>query len=334
VRDVSVDVVIVNWNAGRQLADCLAALAASTKGSFAFGRVVVVDNASSDGSVDDLHGNELPLSVIRNHENRGFGAACNQGAEGSEADYLLFLNPDARVAPDSLDRAVSLLRDPAHGTTGICGIQLVDETGHVSRSCARAPTPRHFLYTSLGLDRFSPRLFASHAMAEWDHLQSRAVDHVIGAFFLVRGELFRALNGFDERFFVYLEDLDFSARAKKSGFGSYYLTEARAYHKGGGTSERVKAARLFYATRSRVQYAYKHFPRTVAMMVTVPALLIEPFIRIAFAAARGRVDEISEVIEAYRQLYRWLPSGLGDHDGPAAAGSAAAGISRSETLVR
>src|SRR5660398_194498 len=110
-------------------------------------------------------------------------------------------------------------------------------------SCARFPCVSGFLAHAVGLDRSFPRL--GHFMAEWDHLANRQVDHVIGAFFLVRRGLFEQLQGFDERFFVYFEDVDFSCRAKQSGWKSYYLADTQAFHAGGGTSNQVKAQRSF-----------------------------------------------------------------------------------------
>ncbi len=106
-------------------------------------------------------------------------------------------------------------------------------------------------------------------MLDWDHRQNREVDHAMGSFFLVRNILFKKLQGFDERYFVYLEDLDFSLRAKQAGFVSYYFTDAAAYHKGGGTSEQIKARRLFYSLHSRILYWYKHFNWAAANMCFV-----------------------------------------------------------------
>ena len=130
------DVVIVNWNTGSQLRACLAALAASRQDSYRLGRVVVVDNASADQSMDDLACLALPLLTIKNDENVGFGAACNQGAAGSTADYLLFLNPDTRVF-ETLASSVRWMEHSGNDDVGILGVQLLDESGQVSRTCAR-----------------------------------------------------------------------------------------------------------------------------------------------------------------------------------------------------
>src|SRR5438477_2434874 len=135
----SLHVVSVNWNSGAQLRECLASFAAIASDA-ATVRVTVVDNASIDGSCDGLEGVTAPLTIIRNTDNRGFGAACNQGAAGSEADYLLFLNPDTRLMPGSLELPARYLQSPAGHAVGIVGIQLLDADGRVARNTARTPT--------------------------------------------------------------------------------------------------------------------------------------------------------------------------------------------------
>ena len=98
----SAHVVIVNWNSGAQLRECLTSFAAAAGDDVTLSRITMVDNASVDGSADGLENMGLPLTVIRNTENHGFAAACNQGAAGSDADFLLFLNPDTRLLAGSL----------------------------------------------------------------------------------------------------------------------------------------------------------------------------------------------------------------------------------------
>src|ERR1041384_1823033 len=165
---LSVHVVIVNWNSGAQLGECLASFAAVATDDVALTRVTVVDNASTDGSAGDLQ-HALPLVVIRNGDNRGFAAACNQGAAGSDADFILFLNPDTRLMPGSLERPARYLSSEHHEDAGIVGIQLVDSDGHVARNTARTPSARSMIGNSLGLDRLMPSTFPPHFVAEWTH---------------------------------------------------------------------------------------------------------------------------------------------------------------------
>jgi GT2 family glycosyltransferase len=304
----ALDIVIVNWNTGDQLRACLESIAGAQSDACRIQRVVVVDNASSDGSADGLEAIPLPLVLLRNAANRGFAAACNQGAAGSRADYLLFLNPDTRITAESLARPVAIMERPASAQVGGCSIQLVDEQGVVSRTCTRRPTPAHFAVKMLGLDTLFPRRFSSHFMQEWDHGESREVEHVIGAFYLIRRPLFEALAGFDERFFVYLEDLDLSVRVHQAGSRIRYLADARAFHRGGGASEQVKARRLSYALRSRNLYGFKHFGLAAALLLTAGTLLLEPFARIALAVAKRSPSAVKETLGGYAALWaQWPP---------------------------
>src|SRR5450830_419774 len=303
---MQLSIIIVNWNAGSQLAEVVSSIEKYHHGLVS--SVVIVDNASTDdslGRVETLQDLPFKLLVIRNSENYGFGKACNLGAQQAKSEYLLFLNPDAALYADTLPKALAFMQDPANSKVGICGVQLLDEAGHVSRSCARFPSAVGFVAHAVGLNRFFPSL--GHFMAEWDHAQTRQVDQVIGAFFLVRRNLFEALHGFDERFFVYFEEVDFSYRARQAGWRSVYLAEAQAFHAGGGTSNQVKARRLFYSLRSRLLYAFKHFSWIGAAGVLLTTLLVDPVSRSVLAIFRRSWSALMETWAAYGMLWRWLP---------------------------
>lgn len=304
----SLDIVIVNWNAGQQLCDCLKSIEHARKDGFEIRSVVVVDNASSDHSVDRLGNLNLPLRIVRNRQNRGFAAACNQGVAGSTADLFLFLNPDTRLRDNSIREPIRFMAAQQNADVGTCGIQLIDGDGQANRTCARFPEAKDFFYGTFGLDRLFPRVFPSYVMREWAHDHNREVNHVMGAFFLVRSALFRKLGGFDERFFVYLEDLDFSLRAHRAGWRTYFLATAKAYHKGGGTSEQVKAKRLSYALQSRILYGFKHFGEAKGKALMLATLLIEPLTRIGFAAIMQSPKQCAETIEGFKLLTRELPT--------------------------
>lgn len=290
-------VVVVNWNAGLQIKSCIDSIDERCD-------IVVVDNASTDGSknlVSELSG----VALVQAQENLGFGKACNLGAQHAQGDYLLFLNPDAAVCPGTLEKCLAFMQDPRNARVGICGVQLVDDSGRVARSCARFPTPWGFVAHAVGLDRLIPRL--GHFMAEWPHDSTRDVDHVIGAFFLVRRVVFESLGGFDDRYFVYLEDLDFSKRARDAGWRSVYLADVRAFHAGGGTSNQVKARRLFYSLRSRLLYAHKHFSVAGFALTCAATLFLEPLSRTALALGRRSASACKDTWAAYAMLWRWLP---------------------------
>ncbi len=307
----SLDIVIVNWNAGPQLAACLASIEATLRQAFTLSRVVVVDNASSDGSATGVTLQTVDLVVIDNAQNLGFGVACNQGAAACSAEFILFLNPDTVLGEQSLNDALRFMADSTHARIGVCGVQLVDAQGHIARSCARFPTFGSLLTYSLGLDRLSLRFFRTFFMREWAHDSDRIVDHVIGAFYLVRRSVFESVGGFDPRFFVYMEDLDLSKRVSDGGFFVYYLASARVFHEGGGTSSRVKAERLFYSLRSRLQYAFKHLGRVSGVLLLGCALIVEPLVRLVGAAVAGSSGQARDTIRAYGQLWRQLPALVG-----------------------
>jgi len=302
------DIVIVNWNSSDQLETCLHSIEMAEKRSFVLSRVVIVDNNSTDGSISFTTTFPFPLHVVKNFENKGFGVACNQGAENSEADLLLFLNPDVELYKDSLEIPMKLFSQKSSQDIGVLGIQLLNEKGEISKTCARIPSPGMFLINTLGIDRIFPMVFKSHLMFDWAHNQTDYVGHVMGAFYLMRRSIFEKLGGFDSRFFVYLEDLDLSCRLGQAGYKVLYLEEARAFHKGCGTSEQVKAKRLFYAQRSKIRYAIKHFKRWQALSIILLMVSCEVFIRIAVDLLRFSFKDAGETIKTYGMLYHELPS--------------------------
>jgi N-acetylglucosaminyl-diphospho-decaprenol L-rhamnosyltransferase len=302
----SLEIVIVSWNAGAQLQQCLDSIGTASLDGLELLRVVAVDNASSDGSTDHIQPGSVPLSLIRNTINRGFAAACNQGARDSRASYLLFLNPDIVLTGESLSAAVRFMESGRNSRVAVCGVQLINDRGQIAPSCSRFPTPQHFYAKIFGLNHLFPGRFQESLMGDWNHRETRTVDIVMGAFLLVRQQVFATLGGFDEDFFVYYEEVDFLYAIHRAGWQSYYLTTAQAYHKGGGCSNQAKARRLFYSLRSRITYCRKHFDRTSAAGVVLATLLIEPFSRIGYAAARGGVREIGDTLKAYAMLLKWL----------------------------
>ncbi|MEJ0075848.1 MAG: glycosyltransferase family 2 protein [Alphaproteobacteria bacterium] len=295
-------VVIVNWNSRRQLQECLASFEAVSGDDVTLAAVTIVDNASTDHSADELTC-VTPLEVIRNAENRGFAAGCNQGAARAQTDFLLFLNPDTRLMSGSLERPARYLQAPEHASVGIVGIQLLDPAGNIARNTARAPSPWSMTGNSIGLDRLMPSVFPPHFVTEWPHDDTRTVDQVMGAFFLVRRSVFEALGGFDERFFVYYEDMDFAVRARKRGWSSVFLAAAQAFHRGQGTTDAATATRMFYFARSRILYARKHFGVFGASAVTLSALLLEPLVRLA-ASPRSA----AATLRAFAMLWKDLPN--------------------------
>lgn len=305
----SLDIILVNRNSGDLLQRCLDSLAAADRSAIDLRRVCVVDDMSSDGSAAELRAADLPLVVVRQEQRRGYGASCNAGARGSSADYLLFLNTDIEVERGALVAAVEHLERSAAADTGMLGIQLRELDGSVARSCSRFPTPGTFLAMILGLDRLVPSLFPNLQMREWDHGDTREVDQVMGAFLLMRRAVFEQLGGYDERFFVYMEDLDLALRARRLGWRSVFFAGARALHLGGGTARRVWSESLFFAARSRIQFGFKHFNRGGGLALAAGTLLVEPWTRALFYAAGGSLADVKAAVVAYARLWGWAMAG-------------------------
>jgi N-acetylglucosaminyl-diphospho-decaprenol L-rhamnosyltransferase len=302
----SVHIVIVNWNTGNYLGECLGSIAASDGADVRIAQVTVVDNASRDGSANGLPASALPLEVIRNDQNLGFAAACNQGAAGSAAEYLLFLNPDTRLFPDTLATVTRFMESDAAAGVGICGAQVVDAHGNPAISCARFPTLPVFLGKMTGLHRLTPGLLPGHHLTPDETRHSRVVDQVIGAFFFVRRELFTRLGGFDPRYFLYYEEVDFALRARRSGVRSYFLREAMILHAENVSSDQVPAAQLYHSLRSRRRYAEEHWPRAQAAVLLGLTLTVEATARLLRAALRGGGSDLAATVAAYRRFARDL----------------------------
>jgi N-acetylglucosaminyl-diphospho-decaprenol L-rhamnosyltransferase len=310
--DLTVDIVIVNWNSKRLLRESLAALDQSTIAGQL--NVIVVDNASADGSADALVAERAQLDIVRNTENRGFAAACNQGAKKGRAPLLLFVNPDVRVRPDTVAAAVRYLDDPGHSGVGVLGVQLTDADGHVQRCCARTPTAVTLLLQTLFLDRLVPALVPPHFLTEWDHADTRRVDQVMGAFLMIRRALFEELRGFDERFFLYYEDVDLCLAARQAGSEVVHYAGAQASHMGGGSTVSVKDRRLYHHARSRVAYVAKRHGRGTATLLTGLILFAEMPIRWLHATLTRSPREGWLVIRGMALSWRDLLS-LASHRG-------------------
>jgi N-acetylglucosaminyl-diphospho-decaprenol L-rhamnosyltransferase len=282
------DIVLVNRNSNQMLRSCLISVKNNLPMSAIMQRVVVVDDCSTDESLLSLP-TELPLQIIRNQRRLGYGSSCNRGARGSTADYIIFLNTDTRVDAATFEVALNFISLPDNNHIGILGIKLIRSDGSVARSCSRFPTTKSLLNQSLGLNRLSHRLFPGPGMAEWDHMTSRPVDQVIGAFAITRREAFEKVSGFDEGFFVYYEDLDLSLRMRQHGFINYYLAETSAIHEGGGTSQRYWAESLWFNRIGRIRFARKQLGIAAAVVCAFAALFVEPIVRISQALVKRDV---------------------------------------------
>ncbi len=298
-----IDVVIVNWNAGRTIADCIASLdavAAELPGI----HLIVVDNASSDGSADNLTAVNMPLTVIRNPVNFGFAGGCNQGVAAGSAGIVLFLNPDVIVfGADSIRVPLAFVKNAANREFGPCGIQLRDENGEIARTLSPFPTPRRCFGWMTGLDRMLPGYFDPHFRPREAHLQSTLADSIMGAFLMIRRSIFEELGGFSESFFVYYEDVDLCRRALYAGYKSWFIADVSVLHEGCGTTRNIKATRYFYSTRSRIVYGLRHFSGLSRLLTAAGWMLLDPLVRIFFFLGKRSPRGAAETIRGAGMLW-------------------------------
>jgi N-acetylglucosaminyl-diphospho-decaprenol L-rhamnosyltransferase len=301
-----VTTVIVNWNTGTCLRECLDALYSASSCDGVPVEAVVVDNASTDGSLDAAIDGHSTAQVIRNDTNMGFAFACNQGAACATGELLLFLNPDTRVATGNLATVVGFMRENFRRNVGICGVRLVDDDGSARTTAARFPSLRTYVGSTLHLSRWMPSIFPDHFYGDAATLVSRQVDHVSGAFFLVPRGFFEQMGGFDERYFVYYEEVDFARRSLDAGYGSWLVANTECYHCGMVSSSKALSRRLYYNIRSRTLYAVVHWSAPAAALLTIMTLVFEAPLRFGAACLRKGTMTPATVAVAYFMFVRWL----------------------------
>jgi GT2 family glycosyltransferase len=222
-------ILIVTWNVRDHVMACLAALEADREApSF---EVILVDNASHDGTVDAVIAAFPQVRVLANRDNVGFPRANNQALAQARGRYVLYLNPDTEVDPGTLGTCVRELESNAD--VGLVGCRLESPDGRVQYEGARTTYRfRHLVYELLYLHMLFPhsRVFADHRMGHWDHRGVRDVEAVNGAFMMVRSELARRLGGLPEDLFMYHEDLSFCLRILRSGYRLRYRGDVRTVH--------------------------------------------------------------------------------------------------------
>lgn len=269
---MTVSVIIVNWNAGQAVDACLASLAAS---GVAEPDVVLVDNASSDGSARAACGRHPRVRLVETGANLGFAAGANRGAAVARGDLLVFLNPDARVLPGALAVLVDALA--ATPEAGIAGGGLAGEGGGWQPGAARFGPLAHLL-----LDTTPGRLRAR--LRRTPH----RVDWVYGTFMAVRRDLFHLLGGFDPRYFLYGEDLDLCYRAARLGAQTIHVPAARAVHGANlSAAQRFGPGREAEVVKGEIRfYAARGGPGTVRLFRAAAACKFG--LKTALAAALGR----------------------------------------------
>jgi N-acetylglucosaminyl-diphospho-decaprenol L-rhamnosyltransferase len=306
-----VSVVIVSYESRSLLERCLAALAAD-EGRVATCEVVVVDQASQDGTAAWLAAEHPEVRLVALPHNVGFGAGNNRGAAVASGRWLLLLNSDAFVRPGAVDELVRFAeKRPA---AGVVGPRLLWPDGRLQRSCRRFPTVFRIATEFLYLRKLAPRsrILNGFYCGEFAHDEPWRVDWLTGACLLVRRELFEQLDGFDEAFFLYSEEVDLLYRARQLGAETWYDPAAEVVHEWGGTAGRASALALQEQARGHVRYLDKHASRAAAGRAR----------SVLLTGLRLRAPRSS----AHREAARWLAAHPVENllldDRPRGAGSA------------
>ncbi len=263
-------IIVVSWNVRDLLRACLKSVTeslSSGRGQALSSQLIVVDNASSNGSVEMVKEAFPEIHVIANDRNLGFTKGNNQGIALSDGRHVLLLNPDTEVVGDALGEMVAYMDD--HPTAGALGPQLLYPDGQVQSSRRRFPDLR----TAYVESTFLQSWFAQSGMLERYYVldrfdgETQAVDWVVGACLLIRRETLEEVGPLDESFFMYSEELDWCYRAKMRGWEVVYLPTAQAIHHVGKSSEQVLPVRHIQFQRSKVLFFKKHHGRLKGEML-------------------------------------------------------------------
>jgi GT2 family glycosyltransferase len=259
VEPIDVSILVVSFNTREVTRECLASIARETR-DLRY-EVIVVDNASSDGSAAMVREQFPQLRLIASSTNLGFARANNLAAREASGEWLLLLNPDTVVLRAAVQRLHRFA--VAHPEAGVVGGRTVDLQGGLNPySCRGRPTPWSFFCRAVGLSRVfeGSRLFDPESLGSWRRDSVREVDIVTGCLFMVSRRLWETLGGFDPVFFMYGEETDFCLRARKLGYRPMITPEATIVHLQ-GASERIRAEKVVRLLAAHSTLVRKHWSR-------------------------------------------------------------------------
>ncbi len=274
--DLSPDatISIVNWNTREELRECLNSVLAQD--CIEKCEVVVVDNASSDSSADIVNSEfDGRIRLIENRSNFGFGAAHNQAIESSKGRYVFVINPDSRMLkPNVLGQMVAYM--DANPQIGVIGPRILNPDGTLQFSARRFPPMFAGIFRHTILGRLFPnnRFVRGYLMTDISHDVTMDVDWLSGSALMVRRKTIEQIGAFDERFFMYCEDVDLCKRAHDGGWRVVYYPEVEVSHRIGAASDKNPFAMIKQHHHSMLLYFLKHNAHS-------PKILLTPFVLIA-----------------------------------------------------
>ena len=322
---MDLSILIVSWNVRELLRKCLYSVISNqysvssnqtpdsslnTEHCSLNTEVIVVDNASSDGSVEMLRSEFPNVHLIGNSENVGFTRANNQALAMAQGRYLFLLNPDTELGPGALSALVAYM--DAHPRVGMIGPQLRYGDGSLQSSRRRFPTLATAFLESTKLQQWFPRnrVLMHYYMRDTDDGATQEVDWINGSAMFTRREVYDQVGGLDEAFFMYSEELDWCYRIKQAGWQIVYLPTAQITHYEGKSSEQVVAKRDIYFHSSKIRFFRKYHGAFVAEILRAFLLLMFAF-QIADESAKWLLGH-KRAMRAARVKAYWqvLASGL------------------------
>jgi GT2 family glycosyltransferase len=252
-------IIIVSWNVSELLRSCLQSIREQTKISH---EIIVIDNASTDGSAD-MVAHEFPQAkLIRNSRNRGFGAANNQGLAKASGEFVIFLNDDTVILDQALDKMVNFLKQS--DSVGIVGARLLNPDKTIQVGTARRfPNFKILATMLLGLHSFfrKKKWLQAYYLTNQKFQKTQSVDQVMGASLMTRRQLLKNIGSFDEHFWIWFEEVDLCKRFRDSGYKIAVLATAEIiHHKGQSFAQQIKLKKFCHLSRSLIIYSYKHLP--------------------------------------------------------------------------
>ncbi len=275
-RPSLVSIILVNYNGIDVIENCLRSLQQFLQ-AVPY-EVIVVDNASQDGSPDLVKQNFPQVHLIRLVENRGFGAGNNIGAKIANGEFLFFLNTDTQLISDVLPTLIVLMKE--YPDVGIIGSKLLNPDGSLQLSTAWAVSIAGEFRTLQQLKDYEKLQRRATIMERFD--QPHEVDVVVGAAFLIRRTLFETLGGFDENFFMYFEESDLCQRAQYLGWKILYTPAVSLIHIRGHSTDKIAGRMAIEYRRSQLYYYQKHRPLWEQVVLRLYLLL-----KFAIAALRS-----------------------------------------------
>lgn len=254
---MKLSIVLVNWNTRDYLLGALKSIFAHPP-RFPF-EVIVVDNASRDGSSQAVAEQYPQVNLIANSTNEGYARGNNQGIRASSGEYILMLNPDVIVWPGSLDRAVEIM--DVRPDVGVLAAKLVHPDGTVQKSVRSFPRPEALMLEVTGIAALfrGNRILNPYRMDWFDYSKEAVVEQPMGTFLLVRRTLFDEIGLLDERFPIFFNDVDWLFRARQKGAVILYAPSVVVTHYGGGSTRQVRGMMAWESRRGLLRFYRKHY---------------------------------------------------------------------------